>query len=146
MGLFVQSVYLSAGLSVLYVLALYCSNPFRRLPSITVMLVFMSGMFAVILVNLVNGLAPLPEGTAAFSRYIRTGLLEEGVKFLLMIATIWRFRFSDVAEPMDIAIYFGILGVGFGVYEDFSYIFHQSYPLWTAAEIGRLQEALRSIA
>lgn len=146
MGLFVQSVYLSAGLSVLYVLALYCSNPFRRLPSITVMLVFMSGMFAIILVNLINALVPLPESTAAFSRYIRTGLLEEGVKFLLMIATIWKFRFSDVAEPMDIAIYFGILGVGFGVYEDFSYIFHGSYPLWTADEIGRLQEALRSIA
>ena len=146
MSLFVQSVYLSAGLSLLYVFVLYRSNPFRRLPSITVTLVFVLGMLAVILVDVINGLVPLPQSTGAFSSHIGTGLLEEGVKFLLMIATIWRFRFSDVAEPMDIAIYFGILGVGFGVYEDFRYIFHGSYPLWTAGEIDRLQEALHSIA
>jgi len=104
----------------------------------------MLGMFAVIPVCVIYSLVPFPQNTGTFASCMTTGVIEEGAKFLLMLATIWRFRYSDVVEPMDIAIYFGILGVGFGVYEDFSYIFHGSYPLWEAGEINRLQQVLHS--
>jgi hypothetical protein len=59
--------------------------------------------------------------------------------------TIWRFRFPDLAEQLDVAIYFGILGVGFGIYEDFSYLFSGTYSVWRTGDSAQLNSVLGSL-
>ncbi len=145
MNLFIQMIYLAAGLSLLYIFLLYRSNPLRRLPATTVTVVFTLGMAAVIPVVLINRLLPLGDGGILFTAFVRAGLIEEGVKFLVMAVTIWRFRFPDLAEPIDLVIYCGILGVGFGIYEDFWYLFGGTYPVWTGADTGQFQQVLRAL-
>jgi len=145
MELFLRAIYLSSALSLLYILLLYRSNPHRRLPSTTVTLTFFLGMAAVIPVSIVRlAVETGPMGTP-FSAYVGAGLIEEGVKFLLMFLVIWRLRFPDVAEPMDLVIYFGILGAGFGIYEDFWYIFKSSYPSWVSGDPARFSEVFGAI-
>jgi len=145
MSLFLRSIYLSSGLSLLYIFLLYRSNPLRRLPTTTVTLIFILGMAAVIPVVLIRYLLPLGNITTPFSAYVTAGLIEEGIKFLVMACTVWQLGFPDLAEPIDFAIYFGILGVGFGIYEDFWYIFSGSYEVWTAGDIGRFHEVFRVV-
>ena len=145
MNLFVQAIYLASGLSLAYIFLLYRSNPLRRLPASRVTISFVVGMLAVIPVIIIKQLVPLPEGSSLFTSFISAGLIEEGVKFTLMAVTIWRFSFPDLAEPLDIAIYFGILGVGFGVYEDFSYLFSGTYSVWEAGNIGQFHRALQAM-
>lgn len=143
MNLFVQAIYLASGLSLAYIFLLYRSNPLRRLPASRVTTSFVVGMIAVIPVILIKHILPLPEGSTLFTSFVSAGMIEEGVKFALMALTIWRFSFPDLAEPLDFAIYFGILGVGFGIYEDFSYLFSGTYSVWEAGDIGQFHRALR---
>jgi RsiW-degrading membrane proteinase PrsW (M82 family) len=146
MSLFIQTIYLASGLSLLYIFLLYRSNPLRRLPAATVTVTFTLGMAAVIPAALLHRLLPLDGGGPVFSAYVSAGLIEEGIKFLVLAVTIWRFKFPDLAEPIDLAIYFGILGVGFGIYEDFWYIFSVSYDAWTAGDVSRFHEVFQAIA
>ncbi len=143
MNLFVQAIYLSSGLSLAYIFFLYRSNPLRRLPGSRVTISFVVGMIAVIPVILIKQLVQLPEGSSLFTSFVSAGMIEEGVKFALMALTIWRFSFPDLAEPLDFAIYFGILGVGFGIYEDFSYLFSGTYSVWQTGDIGQFHRALQ---
>jgi len=145
MSLFLRSIYLSSGLSLLYIYLLYRSNPLRRLPGPTVTLSFALGMAAVIPVVFLRQLLPPEPTSAPFSAYVSAGLIEEGVKFLVLFATIWRFGFPDLAEPIDLAVYFGVLGAGFGIYEDFWYIFSGSYNVWIEGDIGRFHEVFSAI-
>jgi RsiW-degrading membrane proteinase PrsW (M82 family) len=146
MSLFVQTVYLAAGLSLAYIFLLYRSNPLRRLPGTTVTVVFTVGMLAVLPVAFLHRFLPLNTQPGVFSSFVTAGLVEEGVKFAVMALTIWRLRFPDVAEPLDVAIYFGVLGVGFGVYEDFSYLFGGVYPAWSAGNTAAARHALDALA
>ena len=143
MNLFVQAIYLASGLSLAYIFLLYRSNPLRRLPASRVTISFVVGMIAVIPVILIKHILPLPEGSTFFTSFVSAGTIEEGVKFALMALTIWRFSFPDLAEPLDFAIYFGILGVGFGIYEDFSYLFSGTYSVWETGDIGQFHRALQ---
>ena len=143
MNLFVQAIYLASGLSLTYIFLLYRSNPLRRLPASRVTISFVMGMIAVIPVLLIKHVIPLQEGSSLFTSFVSAGAIEEGVKFALMALTIWRFSFPDLAEPLDFAVYFGILGVGFGIYEDFSYLFSGTYSVWKAGDVGQFNHALR---
>ncbi|HDL86522.1 MAG TPA: PrsW family intramembrane metalloprotease [Candidatus Acetothermia bacterium] len=145
MNLFVQAIYLASGLSLGYIFLLYRSNPLRRLPASTVTISFVVGMVAVIPVIIIKHFAPLLNGSSLFTSFVSAGTIEEGVKFALMALTIWRFSFPDLAEPLDFAIYFGILGVGFGIYEDFSYLFSGTYSVWKAGDIGQFHRALQAL-
>jgi len=145
MSLFIQTVYLAAGLSLGYIFLLYRSNPLRRLPGTTVTVAFTVGMLAVLPVVLLHRLLPLNTQPGPFSAFVTAGLVEEAVKFAVMAFTIWRLRFPDVAEPLDVAIYFGVLGVGFGVYEDFSYLFSGTYPVWSAGNAAAARHALDAL-
>jgi RsiW-degrading membrane proteinase PrsW (M82 family) len=136
MSLFVQMIYLASGLSLLYIFLLYRANPLRRLPATTVTVTFALGMIALIPVTLIHRLLPLDGGGAFFSAFIAAGLVEEGIKFLVMGFT---------TEPIDLVIYFGILGVGFGVYEDFWYLFGGAYPFWSAGENVEFHRALQGL-
>ncbi|MCD6495339.1 PrsW family intramembrane metalloprotease [Candidatus Bipolaricaulota bacterium] len=143
MNLFVQAIYLASGLSLAYIFLVYRSNPLRRLPASRVTISFVVGMLAVIPVILIKHILPLSEGSTLFTSFISAGMIEEGVKFALMAATIWRFSFPDLSEPLDLVIYFGILGVGFGIYEDFSYLFSGTYSVWEAGDIGQFHRVLQ---
>lgn len=143
MNLFVQAIYLASGLSLAYIFLLYRSNPLRRLPASQVTISFVVGMLAVIPVIIIKQIVPLPQGSPLFTSFVSAGTIEEGVKFALMAVTIWRFSFPDLAEPLDIAIYFGILGVGFGIYEDFSYLFSGTYSVWETGNVGQFHRMLQ---
>ncbi len=142
MNLFVQTVYLAAGLSLAYIFLLYRSNPLRRLPGTTVTVVFTVGMLAVLPVAVLHRFLPLGARPGPFSAFVSAGLVEEGIKFAVMALSIWRLRFPDLAEPLDFAIYFGVLGVGFGVYEDFSYLFGGVYPAWSTGNAAAARHTL----
>jgi len=144
-SLFLQSVYLSAGLSLVYIYALYRSHPFRRVPSVPTVLAFVGGMIAVIPVVAVRRVVPLPSIESSALALFGAAAIEEGAKLLVALLTISRYRFPNVAEPFDLAIYAGVLGVGFGIYEDFWYIFSASYPSWIAGDVSRFNEVFRGI-
>lgn len=145
MNLFIQAIYIASSLSLAYIFLLYYSNPLRRLPSSVVTASFLIGMFAVIPVIVIKQLIGLPHTASFLTAFVSAGLVEEGIKFALMGLTIWRFRFPDLAEELDVAIYFGILGVGFGIYEDFSYLFSGTYSVWKAGDILQFRSALRAL-
>lgn len=145
MNLFVQSIYISSALSLGYIFLLYRADPFRRLPGTTVTLSFVIGMLGVIPVELIRLILPLPAAGGPIAAFVTAGAVEEGVKFVLMGATIWRFSFPDLAEPIDLSIYFGTLGLGFGVYEDFWYIFSSVYPAWSSGDVTRFHTLLHEI-
>lgn len=145
MTLFVRSVYIASGLSLGYILLLYRSHPHRRIPTAPAILVFVLGMLAVVPVVVIRRLLPIDLASASLGLLLGAAAIEEGCKFLAMAGSIWRFRFPDLIEPLDVAIYFGILGVGFGIYEDFWYVFSLSYPSWIAGDAGRFAEVFRGV-
>ena len=145
MSLFLKSIYLSSGLSLFYIYLLYRSHPWRRLPATTVTLTFVVGMLSVIPVALLRAVLPVGREATAFTAYVSAGMVEEAVKFAAMGLTVWRYRFPDAVEPLDFAIFFGILGLGFGVYEDFWYVFGGSYDLWLQGDLGRFTEAFNAL-
>jgi len=109
-------------------------------------LAFGLGMFSVVPVVLIGRLLPGLGASGAWSSVVAAPLLEEGVKLAIFLLTIARLGYPALIEPIDFAILLGVLGVGFGVYEDFWYIFHRSYPSWISGEIGRFNEVFRWIA
>jgi len=145
MSLFLQATYISAALSLVYIYALYRSNPHRRVPSAPMLLAFIVGMVAVVPVVAARRVLPLRPIESSALALFGAAAIEEASKFLLALASIWRYRFPNVAEPIDLAIYLGVLGVGFGIYEDFWYIFSATYPSWIAGDVGRFNEIFRGI-
>jgi len=139
--LFIRSIYWASVLSLAYIYLLYRSQPLRRIPTVPMMVSFVAGMLAVIPVVLVRRILPIDAG--GLDPVLVAPWIEEAAKLAVFAVTIRRFRFPDVVEPLDIAIYFGVLGVGFGVYEDVSYIFAAAAPSWTAGDVGRFREVFR---
>lgn len=145
MELFVRSVYLASALSVAFVLLLYRSNPHRRLPMAPVFVAFSAGLLSVVPVVLLRTVLPLEALSPGGSAVGVAPAIEEAVKFVVFFAIVWRFPFPTLVEPIDVAILFGILGVGFGIYEDFWYIFGTSYDSWVAGDLVRFRQVLRGI-
>jgi len=145
MELLLRSTYFSAALSLLYILLLYRSHPFRRLPSPATIVAFVAGMVSVLLVIVFREIVPIPPIATSLGILVAAAALEEGVKVLVASLTVFRLRFPDVAEPLDVALYLGIIGVGFGIYEDFWYIFATSYPAWAAGDAGHFSEVFGGV-
>lgn len=145
MGLFLKSVYLSAALSLAYIFLLYRSQPYRRLSSAATVIAFAAGMLAVVVVSAVRRLVPVGPIESSAGALFGAAAIEEAAKLGLAGVTILRFGFPSVAEPLDVAVLMGVLGVGFGVYEDFWYIFSSSYPSWIAGDAGRFGEIFRVV-
>lgn len=146
MQLFLQSAYLSSAMSLITIALLYHSHPFRRLPVAPLLSTFAIGMLAVVPVTLLHQLVPslIPEGM--LGAILVAPWIEESVKLLLFIVTVRRLGYPSLIEPLDYAIFFGVLGLGFGVYEDFWYIFGMSYPSWIAGDEHRFVEVFRWMA
>ena len=146
MQLFLQSAYLSSALSLIYIALLYRSHPFRRLPLVSVFSKFIVVMLAVVPVILVYRLIPGLRLGGLWSALLVAPLIEESVKLLLFAWTARRLGYPSLIEPLDYAIYFGILGVGFAVYEDFWYIFGNTYSSWVAGDYSHFIEVFRWMA
>lgn len=148
MTLFLRTIYISTFLSLFYIILLYLSDTYRKESTSTISLVFVLGMFAVLPVTLLHKVFPgLDEVmlqnsvlNVIFRDYVRAGLVEELIKSLFFIYLLSRFKYGDFAEVMDGIVYFGILGAGFAVYEDFWYIFQNSYPPWEAGDFARFNQ------
>lgn len=75
-----------------------------------------------------------------FTDYFQAGFIEELVKSLFFLGLIFPLKYEDFAEIIDGILYFGVLGAGFAVFEDFSYIFQHSYPPWEAGNLARFNQ------
>jgi len=146
MQLFLQSAYLSSVLSLVYIALLYRSHPYRKLPLASILTTFTVGMLSVVPVYLINRLVPGLHGNGLLGAVLTAPLIEESVKLSLFAVTAWRLGYPSLIEPLDYAIYFGVLGVGFAVYEDFWYIFGNSYPSWVEGDTSRFLEVFRLMA
>jgi len=145
MSLFVQSVYAASALSVAVILLLYRSHPFRRLPASAVFLAFGAGMVSVVGVALFRLLVGWGASLSSGGAFVGYAAIEEAVKLLALFVTVWPLRYPDAIEPYDFVLLFGILGAGFGVYEDFSYIFSGSYPAWIEGDALRFRFVFGSL-
>lgn len=143
MTLFLQSAYLSSLSSLVYIAVLYRSHPFRRLPVAAILVTFTLGMLTVIPVVLLNRLLPALDPQSLVKTVVVAPAAEELVKMIVFLLTARRLSYPTLIEPLDWAILFGVLGVGFGVYEDFWYIFGHSYPSWISGDHGRFVEVFR---
>jgi len=143
MQLFLQSAYLSSAISLIYIALLYRSHPFRRLPLASIFSTFTVGMLAVVPVVLLYRFIPGLSSDGVFGAVLVAPWVEESVKLLLFTATVRRLGYPSLIEPLDYAIYFGILGLGFGVYEDFWYIFGNTYPSWVSGNHSHFVEVFR---
>lgn len=148
MILFLRTIYISVLLSLFYIILLYQSDKYRKESTATISLVFILGMLSVTPVTFFHQIVPGFDNltlqndflNVLFRDYLRAGFLEELVKSLFFMAFIWRLKYDDFAEVMDGIVYFGILGAGFAVYEDFWYIFQNSYPPWEAGQAIRFNQ------
>jgi RsiW-degrading membrane proteinase PrsW (M82 family) len=138
MALFLRSLYLATALSFGYMLAVYYAHPARRLPLIPLMAAFVTGLLCVVPVIAVRALSGGGPGSASL---LGTAALEEAVKLAAVLLLIARWREPELMEPLDLAVYFGILGVGFGVFEDFWYIFGSTSGSWLQGDIARFRAA-----
>ena len=146
MTLFLRSLYTASALSIVYILLLFRSHPHRRMAMPTALVAFVAGILSILPVVVLRRLLPIDPGQAGLGAMLVAVLIEEAAKFLAAAGTIRHFRFPDVIEPIDVAITFGILGVGFGIYEDFWYVFSTSYPSWIAGDAARFSEVFRGIS
>ncbi|MFC2078733.1 PrsW family glutamic-type intramembrane protease [Candidatus Bipolaricaulota bacterium] len=146
MKLFLQAAYLSSALSLIYIALLYRSHPFRRLPVASILSTFVVGMLSVVPVILVYRIIPGLNPEGLLGAVVVAPVVEESVKLLLFAVTTRRMGYPSLIEPLDYAIYFGILGVGFAIYEDFWYIFGTSYPSWVSGDHSHFIEVFRWMA
>ncbi len=146
MQLFLQSAYLSSVLSVVYIALLYRSHQFRRLPVASILSTFVVGMLCVVPVLLVYRIFPALRGHGLAGAVVIAPLVEEAVKLTAFLLTTRRLGYPHLVDALDYAIFYGTLGVGFAIYEDFWYIFGSSYASWISGDRGRFLEVFRWMA
>ncbi len=152
MGLFFRSIYLGWFLSLAYALFLYISDRYKREAFTNVGIAFTGGVVATVFIGLLHGLIPfLSEsgfsggfGAKALSAFVRAAVPEESVKMAIFFLTAWNFQLEDFSEKYDAMLYMGLIGAGFGAYEDFSYIFGHTFPL-IGAESAEASRAFQFI-
>ena len=145
MQLFLQSAYLSSLLSVVYIALLYRSHPFHRLPMAPVLTTFIVGMISVIPVLLLYRAIPPLRMDGVLGTVLIAPLVEESIKLAAFGVTARRLGYPTLVDALDYAVLFGVLGVGFAVYEDFWYIFGSSYSSWVSGDLDRFYEVFRWI-
>jgi RsiW-degrading membrane proteinase PrsW (M82 family) len=146
MQLFLKSAYLSSAMSLIYIAMLYRSHPLRRLPIVPILSTFAIGMLAVVPVVLLYRFIPGLNPDGVLGAVLVAPWIEESAKLLLFAITVRRLGYPSLIEPLDYAITFGILGLGFGVYEDFWYIFGTTYSSWVSGDYSHFVEVFRWMA
>ena len=136
MSLFFRSIYLGWFLSIAYAGILYLSDKYRKESLINVGLAFTGGVAAIILITTIHAALPGFSGDSftggllprVFDSFVKAAIPEEIAKLAVFFLFVWHFDFEDFSEGFDGMLYMGMIGAGFGAYEDFSYIFSQTLP------------------
>ena len=141
MALLLRSIYTATLLSLAYVAVLYQGHPARRLPLPPIMVAFAAGLLAMVPVVVVRSIAP-PAASSMVSVAIHAAW-EEGIKFAALCLLIRGWREPELTEPLDVAMYFAVLGVGFGVFEQVWYVLGSGQGGWLQGDPVRFREAFR---
>lgn len=136
MALFFRSIYLGWFISLIYAGLLYLSDSYKRESLIPVGIAFTGGVIAIILINTIHaGIPGFPESSYGggfpgriFSSFVGAAIPEETIKLAIFFLVVRGFDFEDFSEGLDGMLYMGMIGAGFGAYEDFSYIFSHTLP------------------
>ncbi|MFB6291599.1 MAG: PrsW family intramembrane metalloprotease [Candidatus Bipolaricaulia bacterium] len=136
MALFFRSIYLGWFLSLIYAGILYFSDKYRRESLINVGIAFTGGVLAIILITTIHAAFPGFSGDSftggflsrVFDSFVKAAIPEEIAKLAVFFLLVWNFDFEDFSKGFDGMLYMGMIGAGFGAYEDFSYIFSQTLP------------------
>ncbi len=107
----------------------YRFDKYEREPLIMLWLSASAGMLSTVLVLVMRKIFPflvfsLKGSTIQIllGSFITAGAMEEGAKLLLFIPMFRKWK--EINEPYDVMLYFGFVGLGFGVYENLGYVFH----------------------
>ncbi len=152
MALFFRSIYLGWFLSLVYAGILYFSDKYKRESLINVGIAFTGGVAAIILITTIHAGLPGFSGVSftggfparVFDSFVKAAIPEEVAKLVVFFLLVWNFKFEDFSEGFDAMLYMGMIGAGFGAYEDFSYIFSQTLP-YIGEEGGEAGRALQFI-
>ncbi|MBS3736531.1 MAG: PrsW family intramembrane metalloprotease [Candidatus Bipolaricaulota bacterium] len=152
MALFFRAIYLGWFISLIYAAVLYFSDKYRRESLINVGIAFTGGVAAIVIITTLHAGIPGFSGDGftggflarAFDSFVKAAIPEEIAKLLVFFIIVWHFDFEDFSEGLDGMIYMGMIGAGFGAYEDFSYIFSQTLP-YIGEEGGEAGRALQFI-
>jgi len=107
----------------------YRFDRYEREPLIMLWLSVSVGMLSTVLVLIIRKLLPFITFSlkgnlidVILGSFITAGLVEEGAKLLLFLPMFKKW--SDINEPYDVMLYFGFVGMGFGIYENLGYVFN----------------------
>lgn len=108
---------------------IYRFDKYEREPLIMLWLSASAGMLSTVIVQVMRKLFPYLvfslKGSVMeifLGSFITAGAMEEGAKFLLFLPMFRKWK--EINEPYDVMLYFGFVGLGFGVYENLGYVFH----------------------
>ncbi|MBS3788391.1 PrsW family intramembrane metalloprotease [Candidatus Bipolaricaulota bacterium] len=152
MALFFRAIYLGWFLSLAYAGILYFSDKYRRESLINVGIAFTGGVAAIVIITTIHAGIPGFPGDSftggflarVFDSFVKAAIPEEIAKLVVFFFLIWNFDFEDFSEGFDGMLYMGMIGAGFGAYEDFSYIFSQTLP-YIGEDAGEAGRALQFI-
>lgn len=152
MALFFRSIYLGWFLSLVYAGVLYFSDKYRKESLINVGIAFTGGVLAIVLITTIHAAIPGFSGDSftggllsrVFDSFVKAAIPEEIAKLAVFFLLVWHFDFEDFSEGFDGMLYMGMIGAGFGAYEDFSYIFSVTLP-HIGEEGGQAARALQFI-
>jgi len=135
LALFFRSIYLGWFLSLVYALALYLSDRYKKESLITVGIAFTGGVLATLLVGFLHNILPMIARSTysanllsnVYDSFVKAAIPEEIIKLGVFFLTAWTFKLEDFSERFDGILYMGMIGAGFGAYEDFAYIFSHTF-------------------
>lgn len=98
-------------------------------------IVFTAGVATTLFISLLHYIIPALNqfsytgGFSAklFSSFVKAAIPEEIIKLVFFFITAWNLNWEDFSERFDAMLYMGMIGAGFGAYEDFSYIFKHTF-------------------
>ena len=105
----------------------YISDKFEREPLFRIFNAIVLGIFATVIVIIVKRVVPLPIyapkpsfGNVILVNFLSAGFVEELAKFFMILFFI--YKWDDFNEYYDGPLYSGLVGVGFAISENLSYM------------------------
>ena len=153
MRIFLRSVYASAFITIAFIVALYLSDSKHRESGVNVGIGVMAGILSAFFVLIIRTLMPTPFGIYDSSSllavldqsFFRAGFLEELIKYLFFFVFFWNMPFEEFPEKYDGMLYFGSIGGGFALYEDFLYIFSRTNYFWQLGKAAKSETVFQSM-
>ena len=114
-------------LATLLASVVYFGDKYEKEPVFNIWLAIMLGVTAAFLTPIVRRIMPFPEIASPKNvteilevSFLSAGFTEEFIKILMVVLFI--YKWEDLNEHYDGCLYFGMVGLGFSIYEDFWYL------------------------